>query len=229
MSATKVVGPLWKRIGDYVKSLGDVVIDGKVTIDGAVAVNGTQAVNFVWTPPATGLNYKQIQLFAYDGTKNPAVHIRHNVDIAANVHYLEFTGMYSTAIGFADYVFNRGCVGINTNTPATKLDVNGDVTFRGIQVNAQTPQVLTGAGAVDITSHITHIVTTGADALTLADGAEGQEKIVIMKTDGGNATLTPTNLALGTSLTFSCVGDAVNLLFTNAAWHYVGGFNVVVT
>ena len=87
----------------------------------------------------------------------------------------------------------------------------------------QAPQVLTGAGAVDITSAITHLVTNAANALTLADGVEGQLKYVIMKTDGGDGTLTPANYANGSTLTFDAVGDSVNLMFTNGAWHWMGG------
>ena len=89
--------------------------------------------------------------------------------------------------------------------------------------HADTPQTLTGPGAVNITTSITHLVTTGADALTLADGAEGQIKYIVMKTDGGDGTLTPTNYANGTTLTFNDVGDSVMLLFTNGAWHWMGG------
>ena len=89
--------------------------------------------------------------------------------------------------------------------------------------HADTPQTLTGAGAVNITTSITHLVTTGADALTLADGAEGQIKYIVMKTHGGNGTLTPAHFANGTTLTFDAVGDSVMLLFTNGSWHWTGG------
>lgn len=92
-----------------------------------------------------------------------------------------------------------------------------------LTIHMQTPQTLTGAGAVDIVSDITHIVTTGADALTLVDGAEGQEKYIVMKTDDGDGTLTPSNLGNGTTITFDAVGDSAHLLFTNGAWHYMGG------
>uniref|UniRef100_A0A6H1ZHU5 Putative tail fiber protein n=1 Tax=viral metagenome TaxID=1070528 RepID=A0A6H1ZHU5_9ZZZZ len=88
---------------------------------------------------------------------------------------------------------------------------------------SKTAQTLTGAGAVDIITPITWLVTGAADALTLADGAEGQEKFIVMKTYGGIGTLTPTNLGNGTTITFDAVGDSAHLLFTNAAWHFMGG------
>lgn len=80
-----------------------------------------------------------------------------------------------------------------------------------------------GAGAVAVTGAIHEITTTAADALTLADGTEGQVLFVVMVTDGGDGTLTPTNLAgTATTITFDAVGDAVTLLFTNSEWYVVG-------
>ena len=88
---------------------------------------------------------------------------------------------------------------------------------------AGTPQTLTGAGAVTLTEKTTLLVTTGTDALTLADGTEGKEKFIVMKTDGGDGTLTPTNLANGTTITFDDAGDSAHLLFTDGAWTFMGG------
>jgi hypothetical protein len=82
---------------------------------------------------------------------------------------------------------------------------------------------LTGAGAVNITTASTLVVTTGANALTLADGEEGQTKYIIMLTDGGAGTLTPSNLGNGSTITFDDVGDSAHLYFTNAAWYFMGG------
>jgi len=49
-----------------------------------------------------------------------------------------------------------------------------------------------------------------------------------MKTDGGDGTLTPSNFAQGTTITFNDVGDSAQLLFTNASWHIVGSYGVTV-
>lgn len=91
------------------------------------------------------------------------------------------------------------------------------------EIKSDTVSVLTGAGGVDIITPITHIVTTSADALTLADGFDGQKISIVMKTDGGVGTLTPTNLANGSTITFDDVGDSAFLEFTNGAWHWLGG------
>lgn len=87
----------------------------------------------------------------------------------------------------------------------------------------ETPQTLTGAGAVNVTSKVTWVVTTGANALTLAAGVEGQEKFIVMKTDGGDGTLTPAALGNGTTITFDDAGDSAHLVYTNSAWYFMGG------
>ena len=84
-------------------------------------------------------------------------------------------------------------------------------------------QSLSGAGAVTLTDLITEVTTTGADALTLANGSAGQVKIITMIVDGGNGTLTPTTLAGGTTITFNDVGDGVVLVYsTTVGWVVVG-------
>ena len=83
-------------------------------------------------------------------------------------------------------------------------------------------QSLSGAGAVNLTDLITELTTTGADALTLANGSNGQVKIITMVVDGGNGTLTPTTLAGGTTITFNDVGDGVVLVYGSAGWVVVG-------
>lgn len=112
---------------------------------------------------------------------------------------------------------------------AITVDKDGNVTLeRGYLRLGGTPQVLTGAGAVNLTTQLTHLVTTGANALTLADGVENQTKIIVMRTDGGDGTLTPTNLAGGTTITFNDAGDTVTLLFTTGQWYIVSVYGATV-
>ena len=76
-------------------------------------------------------------------------------------------------------------------------------------------QSLSGAGAVNLTDTVTELTTTGADALTLANGVAGQVKIITMIVDGGDATLTPTTFHDGTSILFDDVGESVVLVYHN--------------
>ena len=92
-----------------------------------------------------------------------------------------------------------------------------------------TVQALSGAGAVDVTSMITQVTTTGADALTLANGANGQMKIITMVADGGDGTLTPATFANGTTITFNDVGDSVLLVYnTTGGWAAVSNVGCTI-
>jgi hypothetical protein len=86
-------------------------------------------------------------------------------------------------------------------------------------------QTLSGSGAVSLLTKETRVVTTGsAAALTLANGVEGQEKFLVMTTDGGgDATLTPANLINGSTITFNDVGDSAFLRFIGGEWCFMGG------
>lgn len=104
-------------------------------------------------------------------------------------------------------------------------NVTGDITG-GIIGDVQ---ALSGAGAVNTTTLITALTTTGADALTLADGTNGQIKIITMVVDGGDGTLTPTTFANGTTMTFGDAGDTVMLVYTTTlGWTIVSNSGVVV-
>ena len=80
---------------------------------------------------------------------------------------------------------------------------------------------ITGGGAISTTTGVTFITTTGAEAYSLADGVEGQIKIIIMKVDGGNATITPDNLVGWTSIRFTDVNNNVQLLYGSTGWNII--------
>ena len=80
---------------------------------------------------------------------------------------------------------------------------------------------ITGGGAVSLTTGVSFITTTGTEAYTLADGVEGQLKIIIMKADGGNATITPTNLVGFTAVRFTDVNNSVMFLYGSTGWNII--------
>ena len=95
-----------------------------------------------------------------------------------------------------------------------------------------TVQALSGPGAVNITSLATAFTSTGAgNALTLADGAQGQLKTIIYVAEaagGDTGVLTPSNLGSATTITFNAVGDSVTLQFAGTDWWVVGFRGAVV-
>ena len=73
--------------------------------------------------------------------------------------------------------------------------------------------------AISVASSITHINSTaGAHAGAMANGTNGQIKIITMITDGGDSVVTPAALAGYTTITFNDVGDSATLVFTNSMW-----------
>lgn len=79
---------------------------------------------------------------------------------------------------------------------------------------------LSGAGAVNVTTTTTKLTTTGgSQALTLANGADGQIKTIIHDVDGGSAILTPTTKTGFSTLTFTNAGDTATLQYvTTRGW-----------
>ena len=91
------------------------------------------------------------------------------------------------------------------------------------------PQAITAAGAVNLTTPVTTVATSGAIALTLANGAVGQVKIICMTTDGGTATLTPTTLNGYTTVAFDTVGDSCMLIYnTTGGWSVIANQGCVL-
>jgi hypothetical protein len=96
----------------------------------------------------------------------------------------------------------------------------GNQTFSGAFI--QGVQALSGAGAVNITQPVTKFTSTATgNALTLADGVEGQIKTIVYVAEaagGDTGILTPANLGAGTTITFNAVGDACVLQFLGTDW-----------
>ena len=104
---------------------------------------------------------------------------------------------------------------------------NNIPSFLGLK---QTAQTITADGstntAVDVTSAITLINATSAThAGALADGSDGQIKIIINVSTGGtnNIVITPANLRGYTTITLNAPGETVTCLFKNSNWNVIAG------
>ena len=80
---------------------------------------------------------------------------------------------------------------------------------------------ITGGGALSTTTAVSFISTTGTEAYSLANGVEGQQKIIIMKAHGGNATVTPDNLVGYTSVRLTGVNNSFHLLYGSTGWNII--------
>ena len=123
-----------------------------------------------------------------------------------------------------------GLLVFGTNPTLTGVTTTADADIGGTFLTSGTTTT-SGAGAVAITGSIHEITTDGANALTLAKGAEGQILKIVYAAEGAGgdvATLTPTNLAgADTTITFNDIGDAVTLLFTAGTWFGIGAKDAV--
>lgn len=110
-------------------------------------------------------------------------------------------------------------------TGTTTGNVTGDLTGRVIG----TVTTRSGAGAVPITASTVRLTTTAADALTLANGTNGQLLTIVMVVDGGDGTLTPTTKTGFSTITFDAVGNSVTLqYFTTLGWMIVSNYGATV-
>ena len=113
-----------------------------------------------------------------------------------------------------------GANGAITLTP----NGTGAVDIAGKLLHSETT-ASTGAGAVAITGTVHEITTTGTgDAMTLANGTEGQILHICYVAEGAGADtaiLTPTSFNDAT-ITFTDIGESVTLLYTAASWYVVG-------
>jgi hypothetical protein len=122
---------------------------------------------------------------------------------------------------FADFpTFLQPNIGVATATSLETGPVFGTI------------QSLVGPGAVNLTTYTTEFMSTGTgDALTLADGVDGQIKniVYVAETAGGDTgVLTPANLGAYTTITFNAPGDSVQLQFMSAQWWVISAFGAVV-
>ena len=117
-----------------------------------------------------------------------------------------------------------------SGTPINKKIAAEDVfnnipSFLGLK---QTSQSITADGstatAVNVTTAITEINATSAThAGAMADGADGQIKIILNVSTSGtnNVVITPANLRGYSTITLNAQGESVICLFKNSNWNVI--------
>jgi hypothetical protein len=79
---------------------------------------------------------------------------------------------------------------------------------------------------INVTAAVTEIVgTAGTATCSLADGSNGQIKIILNTATSGTyaQTITPSNLRGYTSVVLNAPGESVILMFKNSNWNIIGG------
>lgn len=220
---------------------GNTTMAGTLGVTGDVAVN-TNKFNITassgntttaGTLGVTGdfaINTNKFNVTASSGNTTTAGTLGVTGDLAVNTNKFNVTAANGNTTA-AGTLSATGDFAINTNkfqvtassgntTVAGTLGVTGLTTATGgIAGGVQT---LSGAGAVNVTTLATAFTSTATgNALTLADGTNGQMKTVVYVAEAAGAdtgVLTPTNRIGYASVTLNAVGDSVTLQFVGTAW-----------
>lgn len=87
-----------------------------------------------------------------------------------------------------------------------------------------TVQTLSSAGAINVSTLVTRINSpSGAGTLSIADGTDGQIKVVIMVSNAANHALTINSNIGHSSIVFNSAGDTAALIFLAGNWFFLGG------
>lgn len=107
---------------------------------------------------------------------------------------------------------------------------SGDLVATYIPVVAGDSITAGTGGAISVATYYTGLATdAGGDAYTLANGVSGQMKVIRLVTDGGgDAVITPANLAGGTTITLNDAGDEVTLVFDGTDWVVIKNIGATV-
>ena len=111
-----------------------------------------------------------------------------------------------------------------SNLFASSLQVTGPF------VVSDSPENIGGGGIVPLTNMFVFVNTVVPEAYTLPAGNFGQYITIIMRTDGGDATITPSMLRGYTSFKLTAVGASITLWYDGAMWNLIsvaGGITLV--
>lgn len=175
-----------------------------VTSSGTITSAGEGLVNIVGTGITTGAALK---IDLTEGTLNGGFYLQCYDDTGtANVLTIGEDGAINSAGG-------------------------GTFTTAGAVVFSGTETIASGgtSTALSLTKTVHYIdADAGGDTFTLADGTAGQIMTILLTSSTGVATITPTNLAGGTSITLNADGDTVVLQFMDTEWFILGGNSYAV-
>ena len=117
--------------------------------------------------------------------------------------------------------------GTPVNKKITAADVFNNIpSWLGLSDTSQSVTASGSSTAVTLTQSVTEVsANSAAETLTVADGSDGQIKIILNTSTSGTevVTITPTNLRGYTSVLLNAPGESVTLMFKNSNWNIIGG------
>jgi hypothetical protein len=118
-----------------------------------------------------------------------------------------------------------------TTVGTITLDLSANVNVTG-NLRLSGSEDLSSGSAINLEVTASYFSTSTAETATLAAGADGQIKTLMMVADGGDMVITVTNAGWKTSgngtITFNAIGDSCILQYIASKWFVIGNNGVVL-
>ena len=224
-----LTGQRWRTVyGKSINMDGDSEITGNLNVDGIISATSgdldIQAPANIALYPTGNVWISQGTKLIFEGTTPDDFEVKlqaTTVTADRDIIFPDASGTVAVSATAPVTLSATGDIGVD----ATVVTTTGTQTLTNKTLSAVvgTVQQLSGPGAIDVTSLITEITTTGADAYTFANGTLGQLKIILMAVNGGVGTVTPTSISGGTTLTFDAVSESITMVYTSIGWIRTAG------
>ena len=133
---------------------------------------------------------------------------RLTVGAAASLTPTQLPNTYTVFAPDSVKSFFKGAIGINTNAPATSLDVDG-----GLSLRAST----SSAAAVAIMNR-SYVRVSTAGTFTITNGLQTGQVLIIESVAGGNTLADTGNVNSAGDVTFTTAGSTVSLIWNGTQW-----------
>lgn len=223
------------RIWTLPDATGTIALTTDFTLTAVLAAgNGTGGTGIDMEDDKLGFNTDAVNVFIqYDTGEDELVINNGNGDTRFKGGDVYLEGVLQLGNVASTIIGSISDASLTGNHSYLLPDGDGTFTLNEGTIIHPTTTTSSGPGAVAITGAIHEITTTlTGNALTLANGAEGQAIFIVYvaETAGGDtAILTPTSLGgADTTITFNDLADSVALKFTAGAWYVRGSKDAVI-
>lgn len=121
----------------------------------------------------------------------------------------------------ATVIAGNAATNVLTLTAGNEVITAGNLVLTAGTIIETAQAILNANTAISVTHGVTKIANNAPSTHTLADGVEGQRKTIVCTVYTGDAVITPSNLANGTTITLNAVNDACDLVFLGTEWFVI--------
>lgn len=226
------VDELGQVVSDKIATTDSVIIDGSNAADIQLRIQGatSQSADYIVAEDSGGTDLFKVSstgaITATSLTGTAGLNV-----LAATGNNAILGNQNDSGGGYTQIRCSTGNLYFTHASYGNSMVLNASYFESNVPIVLSIPQALSGAGAVDTSHSVTKYTSTGvAQALTLANGTDGQTKIIIHDVVGGSGVLTPTTKTGFSTLTFTNAGDTATLMYaTTIGWVILSVNGTVVT